>query len=40
MPSFSVLHINARSLLNKLDDIKSILENMPHPLSAIGISET
>ena len=29
VPSFSVLHINARSLLNKLDDIKSLLENMP-----------
>jgi hypothetical protein len=26
VPSFSVLHINARSLLNKLDDIKSLLE--------------
>ena len=29
VPSFSVLHINAHSLLNKLDDIKSLLENMP-----------
>ena len=40
VPSFSVLHINARSLLNKLDDIKSLLENIPHSFSAIGISET
>jgi hypothetical protein len=38
--SFSVLHINARSLLNKFDDIKSLLENMPHSVSAICISET
>ena len=35
VPSFSVLHVNARSLLNKLD-IKSLLENMPDPLSAIS----
>ena len=40
VPSFSVLHINARSLLNKLADMKSLLVNMPHPFSAIGISET
>ena len=40
VPSFSVLQINARSLLNKLDDIKSLLVNMCHPFSAIGISET
>ena len=38
--SFSVLHLNARSLLNKLADMKSLLVNMPHPFSAIGISET
>ena len=40
VPSFSVLHINAHSLLNKLDDIKSLLENIPRSFSAIGISET
>jgi hypothetical protein len=40
VPSFSVLHINACSLLNKFDDIKSLLENMPHLFSDIGISET
>jgi gamma-glutamylcysteine synthetase len=27
-------------LFNKLDDIKSLLENMPHSFSAIGISES
>jgi hypothetical protein len=32
--------MNAHSLLNKLDDIKSLLENMPHSFSAIGIFET
>ena len=40
VPSFSVLHINAHSLLNKLDDMKLLLLNMPHHFSVIGISET
>ena len=29
VPSFSVFHINARRLLNKLVDVKSLIGNMP-----------
>ena len=37
---FSVFHVNIRSLLGKLDDIKSLVANMHQPFSVIGISET
>ena len=39
-PCFSLLHINTRSLLGKVDDIISLVANMHQPFSVIGISET
>jgi len=38
--TFSVIHINARSIFNKLDDLKIILKSFPFSFSAIAITET
>ena len=37
---FSIMHINARSLLKSLDKLKLIMMNMQTPPSVIGITET
>ena len=37
---FSIIHINARSLLKSLDKVKLIMMNMQTPPSVIGITET
>ena len=38
--SFSLLHINARSLSKNIDDIHSLLTTINHKFTAIGVSET
>ena len=38
--SFSLLHVNARSLLSSFDDLKSLAANSRQTFTAIGISET
>jgi hypothetical protein len=38
--SFSLLHLNARSLLGNLDKLKILLSNIKKPFSVIGITET
>ena len=37
---FSIMHINARSLLKNLDKLKRIMMNMQTPPSVIGVTET
>jgi hypothetical protein len=38
--SFSLLHVNARSLLSSFDDLKTLAANSRQSFTAIGISET
>ena len=38
--NFSLLHLNIRSLLNKLDDIEQLQSDINHKFTIIGISET
>ena len=37
---FSIMHINARSLLKNLDKVKLIMMNMQTPPSVIGVTQT
>lgn len=39
-PSFSVIHLNARSLVNNFDKFKQLFDNIDHSFSAIGVTET
>ena len=38
--NFSLLHLNIRSLLNKLDDTEQLPSDVNHKLTIIGSSET
>ena len=38
--SFSLLHVNARSLLSSFDDLKTLAANSRQSFTVIGISET
>ena len=37
---FSILHLNARSLLKNLDQLNFILKNLKRVFSVLGVSET
>lgn len=39
-PKFSVLHLNARSLIGNVDKFKFLLDRLQKPFSAIAVSET
>ena len=39
-PHFSLFHLNARSVINKIDDLQQYLTDIAHKFSVIGISET
>ena len=36
----SILHLNIRSIANKLDDFNAYLDSLAHEFSVIGLSET
>ena len=38
--NFSIIHLNARSLLKNLDKLNQMLRNFKKPFSVIGVSET
>ena len=40
IPSFSIMHLNTRSLLGNFDKLNLLLGNLQVPFSVIGISET
>ena len=40
MRSFDVLHLNARSVVNKFDEINTLLNNLDHQWAAICVSES
>ena len=40
IPSFSIMHLNTRSLLGNFDKLNLLLGNLQVPFSVIGVSET
>ena len=38
--NFSIIHLNARSLIRNFDQLNSFLRNINMPFSVIGVSET
>ena len=40
IPSFSIVHLNTRSLLGNFDKLNLLLGNLKVPFSVIGVSET
>ena len=37
---FSIFPLNIRSMMNKFDDFKALLDSLDHEFSVIGLSET